>query len=86
MSKRWKGFSLYLPGAIFIMLSIFVVFFPMLLVALISASLLLLGLMAISIAHRLRRLRQRGEWTIVWEPVEPFVGDWFDRVFLYRRW
>lgn len=85
MSKRWKGFSLYLPGTIFIMLGLLVIFFPMLLVALISASLILLGLMAVSIAYRVRRLRQRGEWTITWEPVEPFVGDWFGRAFLYRR-
>jgi hypothetical protein len=83
MSKRLKAFSLYLPGTILIMLGILVVFFPMLLVALISACLLLLGLTAISVAHRLHR---RGEWTIVWEPVEPFFGEWFDRVFLYRRW
>ena len=85
MKEKMRGFSLYLPGATFIMLGLLVVFFPMLLVALFSAALILIGVTAISIAHRLRKLRRESEWTVVWEPVEPFVGDWFDRVFLYRR-
>jgi hypothetical protein len=86
MSERWKGFSLYVPGAIFITLGILVVLFPMILVALISAGLVLIGLTAILVAHRLRSLRQGGGRTVVWEPVEPFLGEWFDRVFIYRRW
>ena len=86
MKRKWRGFSLYLPGTIFLVLGILVVLFPMLLVALISAGLLLIGFMGISVAHRLRKLRQGAEWTVVWEPVEPFVGEWLDRVFLYRRW
>ena len=79
-------FTLYLPGTIFILLGILVVFFPMLLVALISAGLIFLGLMAILVGHRLNALRHRGELTVVWDPVEPSIGKWFDRVFLYRRW
>lgn len=86
MSRRWMEFSLYLPGTIFILLGILVVFFPMLLVALISAGLILLGFMAILVAHRLNALRHRGEWTVVWDRVESSIGNWFDRVFLYRRW
>lgn len=86
MSGRWKEFSLYFPGTIFIMLGILVVFFPMLLVALFSACLIVLGVAAISVAHRLRKLRQGNEWTVTWEPVDPFAEEWFDRVFLYRRW
>ena len=86
MNGRWKGFSLYIPGTIFIMLGILLIFFPMILVAFISAGLILMGLMAVSLAHRLKKLRQGGEWTVVWEPVDPFVKEWFDRVFLYRRW
>ena len=86
MSGRWMEFTLYLPGTIFILLGILVVYFPMLLVALISAGLILLGFMAILVGHRLNVLRHRGEWTVVWDPVEPSIGKWFDRVFLYRRW
>jgi hypothetical protein len=86
MIRGWKAFYLYLPGTILILLGILVVFFPMLLVALISASLILLGFMAILVAHSLKELRHRGEWTVAWEPVEPFFGKWFDRVLLYRQW
>jgi hypothetical protein len=86
MSRRWKELSLYIPGIIFITLGILVVLFPMLLVALISAGLLLVGFTAILVAHRLRKLRQGRERTVVWGPVEPFFGEWFDRVFIYRRW
>ena len=86
MNRKWRGFSLYVPGTIFIVLGILVVLFPMLLVALVSAGLLLTGLMGISVGHRVRKLRQKAKWTVVWEPIEPFIGEWFDRVFLYRRW
>jgi hypothetical protein len=86
MSKRWKEFSLYVPGTVFITLGILVVLFPMILVALISAGFLLIGFTAMLVAHRLRKLRQGGERAVVWEPVEPFFGEWFDRVFIYRRW
>ena len=86
MSKRWNRFSLYLPGTIFITLGILVVLFPMILVAFISAGFLLIGLTAVLIGHRVRKLRQEGERTVDWEPVEPFFGEWFDRVFIYRRW
>jgi hypothetical protein len=85
MKEKMRGFSLYLPGATFITLGLLVVFFPMLLVALFSAALILIGVTAISIAHRLRKLRQGSEWTVAWESVDPFVGDRFERVFLYRR-
>ena len=86
MSRRWNEFLLYLPGVIFITFGILVVLFPMLLVALISAVFLLVGIVAISVAHRLRKLRQGGEWTGLRGPAEPSFGAWFDRVFIYRRW
>lgn len=85
MDRKWRGFSLYLPGTIFVVLGILVVLFPMLLIALISAGLMLIGFMGISVAHRVRKLRRGAEWTVVWEPIEPFVGEWFERGFVYRR-
>ncbi len=86
MSKRMKGFSPYVPGAIFIMLGILVVFFPMLLVALFSAGLIMIGITAISVAHRLRKLRRDFQWGVAPGPVDPVVDEWLHRVFVYRRW
>ena len=86
MKEGLKTFSLYLPGAIFIMLGILVVLFPMLLVGLFSAGLIVLGITAISVAHQLRKLQRHSHWKVNWEHVNPFVGDWRNRVFVYRRW
>ena len=85
MKEGVKGFSLYVPGAIFIMLGILVVFFPMLLVGLFSAGLIVLGITAISVAHHLRKWRRNSHWTVAWEPVDPFVKEWQNRVFVHRR-
>jgi len=86
MKEGMKEFSLYLPGAIFIMLGILVVFFPMLLVGLLSAGLILVGVTAISVTHRLRKWQRNSHWKVNWEHVDPFVGDWQHRVFVRRRW
>ena len=86
MKKGINGFSLYVPGAIFIMLGILVVLFPMLLVGLFSAGLILIGITAISVAHHLRKRYRNSHWKVNWEHVDPFVGDWQHRVFVRRRW
>ena len=86
MNGRWNGLSLYFPGTIFVMLGILVVFFPMLLVGLFSAGLILFGITAISVAYRLRKWRRNSHWTMTWEPVDPYVGEWLHRVFVHRRW
>ena len=86
MKKGIKKFSPYAPGALFVILGILVVFFPMLLVSLFSAGLILIGITAISVAHRLRKWQRNSHWTVNWEPVDPHVGEWLQRVFVYRRW
>ena len=86
MKEGIKGFSVYLPGAILVMLGILVVFFPMLLVGLFSAGLILIGITAISVAHYLRKHHRNSHWTVNWEHVDPFVGDWQHRMFVHRRW
>ena len=85
MKESVKGFSLYLPGAIFIMLGILVVFFPMLLVGLFSAGLIVLGITTTSVAHHLRKWQRNSHWTVAWEPVDPHAGESLKRVFIYRR-
>ena len=86
MKKGIKGFSPYVPGAIFIMLGILVVLFPMLLVGLFSAGLILIGITAISVAHRLKKYQSNSHWKVNWEHVDPFVRGWQHRVFVRRRW
>jgi hypothetical protein len=86
MKEGIKGFSLYLPGALFIMLGILVVFFPMLLVGLFSAGLIVIGITAISVARHLRKYQRNSHWTVNWEYVDPFVEKWQNRVFVHRRW
>ena len=86
MKKGIKGFSLYVPGSLFVMLGIFVVFFPMLLVGLFSAGLILIGITAISVAHHLRKHHRNSHWTVTWEDVDPFVEKWQHRVFVRRWW
>jgi uncharacterized membrane protein HdeD (DUF308 family) len=86
MNTKWKDISLYLPGVILIILGILVVAFPMLLVALISAGLILIGIAAITMANQLRQLNRRSYWTVDWEPVDRSGSDWLDRMFVHRRW
>ncbi|MGD8370710.1 MAG: hypothetical protein PVF76_05255 [Syntrophobacterales bacterium] len=86
MKERIRELSFYLPGATLIILGFVVVLFPMLLVALFSTGLILIGITAISAAHKMRKLRRESQWTMVWEPVDPIMGDSLQRVFLYRRW
>jgi len=86
MKGRFREFSMYIPGATFIMLGLVVLFFPMLLAALFSAALVLVGITAISVAHRLRGSTNDARWNLVWERIDPSAGDGPQRVFLYRRW
>jgi predicted Co/Zn/Cd cation transporter (cation efflux family) len=86
MKEGIKGFSLYVPGALFVILGILVVFFPMLLVGLFSAGLILIGITAMSVAHHLRKRHRNSHWTVTWEHVDPFVEEWQHRVFARRRW
>ena len=86
MKEGIKEFSVYLPGAIFVMLGILVVFFPMFLVGLFSAALILIGITAISVVHQLRKYQRDVHRTVHWEYVDPFVKEWPYRVFVHRRW
>ena len=86
MKEGIKEFSVYLPGAIFVMLGILVVFFPMFLVGLFSAALILIGITAISVAHQLRKYQRNVRRTVHSEYVNPFVKEWPHRMFVHRRW
>ena len=86
MKKGIKKFSPYVPGALFVILGILVVFFPMLLVGLFSAGLILIGITAISVAHHLQKHHRNSHWKVNWEPVGPHVKEWQNRVFVRRWW
>jgi hypothetical protein len=85
MKNRIGDFSGYVPGVGFVILGLLVVFFPMLLVGLFSAVLILMGVTAIAIAHRLRKWRRIPDWTMDWDNVGPLEGEGLQRVFIYRR-
>jgi hypothetical protein len=55
-------------------------------VALFSAALLLLGITAISLAHRLRKLQRSSERSMFQEPIDQTAGEGWQRVYVYRRW
>ena len=55
MKNKLRDVAGYMPGVILIALGLVIVAFPMLLVAFVSALLILGGIMAIAIAHKLKR-------------------------------
>ena len=85
MKEGITGFSLYLPGALLVILGILVVIFPMLLVGLFSAGLIVIGITTISVAHNLRKNHRNSYWRVNWEHVNPFAEEWQHRVFVHRR-
>jgi uncharacterized membrane protein HdeD (DUF308 family) len=57
MQKQSKDMTRYLPGAILILSGVLIVAFPMLLVAFVSGLLILGGIVAIAIAHKVKRFQ-----------------------------
>jgi uncharacterized membrane protein HdeD (DUF308 family) len=57
MKKTSRGITRYIPGVILILSGLVIVAFPMLLVAFVSALLILGGIMAIAIACKVKRLK-----------------------------
>ena len=85
MRQKLEGFSRYIPGAVFFILGLLVIVFPMLLVVLFSATLILIGMAAIFVAHRLRKWQGAAEWKMDWQAVNSLWGEKLQRVFIYRR-
>jgi hypothetical protein len=76
----------YLPGAILILSGVLIVAFPMLLVAFVSGLLILGGVMAIVVAHKVKRFQDATERP---HDSETFSGSFWDhteKVFHRDQW
>jgi hypothetical protein len=81
-----KDIVRYLPGAVLILSGIMIVAFPMLLVAFISGLLILGGIMAIAVAHKIKGLQDA---TRRFNDSEHFHGSFWDqreKVFHQDQW
>ena len=76
MQKNARDMTRYLPGAILILSGVLIVAFPMLLVAFVSGLLILGGVMAIAIAHKVKRFQGA---TGCLHDSEPFHGSFWDQ-------
>ena len=86
MKEKLMGMTRYLPGLILMFLGLVIVAFPILLVAFVSAVLVMVGIIAIAIAHRTKHLEDEIAFVCDAEPIgTPFWGR-PQRVFCRRRW
>jgi uncharacterized membrane protein HdeD (DUF308 family) len=86
MQNHSKDMTRYLPGAILILSGVLVVAFPMLLVAFVSGLLILGGIVAIAIAHKVKRFHDA---TGQLYDSGPFYGAFWnddEKVFHQHRW
>lgn len=86
MTRKTRDMTRYLPGAILILSGVLIVAFPMLLVAFVSGLLILGGVMAIAIAHRIKRFQ---DITGRLHDSEPFSGSFWnhtEKAFHQERW
>jgi len=76
VQKNPRNVTRYLPGAILILSGVLIVAFPMLLVAFVSGLLILGGVMAIAITHRVKRFQDA---TGCLHDSEPFDGSFWNQ-------
>ncbi len=76
-----QNFRFYLPGALLIFLGILFALYPMLFVFLLSAFLIITGLGALVLAHRLRRINRDLKASFEWMPYHPQWWRSFEREF-----
>jgi uncharacterized membrane protein HdeD (DUF308 family) len=86
MKNKTKEMARYLPGVILILLGLVIVAFPMLLVAFVSALLVLGGIMAIAIARKLKRFEDEAGRLHGSGPFERSFWNDAERAFHRSRW
>ncbi|MBW1739930.1 MAG: hypothetical protein JRJ42_02215 [Deltaproteobacteria bacterium] len=86
MKEKLRDMTRYIPGLIFILLGLVIVAFPMLLVAFASALLILVGIIAIAIAHKTKRLEDEIGYLFDSEPFEKSFWDQAQKVFYRGPW
>lgn len=76
----------YLPGILLILIAIFIVAVPEILVALIASMIIMAGIGALYIGHRMRKSEMEFRRTGEWFPDEDFFGRRFVRRPVSRDW
>ena len=86
MNKKPSSLSPYVPGILLVTSGLLVAAVPELLVAIISAALIVAGIAALAAAHGSRKRLQVREWKIVWPSASSDRRDLFGRVWVRREW
>ena len=86
MNKRFSAVSPYVPGIILISFGLLVAAVPELLVAIISAALIVAGIAALVVADHGREGRRVEEWRILWPAPTGDRRDFFGRIWIRRHW
>lgn len=86
MNKKLGAASSYFPGLLLVTFGLLVAAVPELLVAIISAALIVAGVAALAAAHGSRTRLQVREWKIEWPSASHDRRDFFGRVRVRREW
>jgi len=86
MNKKASSLSPYIPGILLVTFGLLVAAVPELLVAIISAGLIVAGIAALIVADGGRKERRVKEWRILWPYPTGDRRDFFGRVWIRRQW
>ena len=81
-----RSLRYYLPGIILILLAIMIVAVPEILIGFIAASIILTGIGALYIGHKIRRSEFEFKTTDEWFLDSDSCGWWPRRAPIFRRW
>ena len=86
MKNRLKEMTRYMPGLIFILMGVMIVAFPMLLVAFVSAFLVMVGIIAIALAYHMKRVEKEMNHMFDGKPFERSFWHRTQEIFCRRPW
>ncbi len=86
MKHEWKGVAIYSPGLVLILMGLIIWAFPMLLVAFVSALLVLVGVIAMAAAYHMRRIEKEMDRIGDREGLEGSFWDRAEKLFSRRPW
>ena len=79
-------FRYYVPGVILILIAILILAVPEILVAFIASMIILAGIGALYIGHRVRKSENESQQGDVWSSDDDFFGRRFVRRPVFRDW
>ena len=81
-----RNLKYYLPGSILILLAIIIALVPEILVAIVAASIIMLGVGALHVGHKIRKSAlEKRDFARLFVIDDPLEG-WFNRPPIFRRW